>query len=149
MTRFDVTVGVAAAVLAVAAVGAFLLVVAAGRADRRARHADRAERAAAVDAVLERFTTPAGGVHREPPTVRVPAQYSAPPTEAMPARSPHSTPIDPARAEQLLAEIDEALAASAGAAGVEAASACCVKHYAPECRRVAVCCGACPTLPVS
>lgn len=89
------------------------------------------------------------GVHREPPTIRVPAQYAPPPTEVLPARSLHSTPIDPARAEQLLAEIGEALAASADAASVAAAAACCPRHYAPECRRVAVCCGACPTLPVS
>lgn len=161
MTRADVTVGVAAAVAAVFAVGAFLLVVAAGRADRRERAMLRAARAVSAEAAARSVTDqPAAGAHRERP--RVPAQYSAPDPEVLPAAALHAAPLDPARTDQLLAEISDALAAAGAAAPVEGVAPrpvpppggvrCvpgvpCPDHHPIDCRRYRTCCGTCPSLP--
>ena len=159
MTRADLGVAVAAALAAVFAVGAFLLVAAAGRADRRERALLRAMRAAAAEAAARPFTD-------QPGAHRVPAQTTPPVTEVLPARTLH-TPLDPARADQLLAEIDEALAAAGAGSGVEAVAPggvtgrpvldatgvrCvpgvpCPDHHSIDCRRYRVCCGSCPSLP--
>lgn len=157
MTRADVCVGVAAAVAAVFAVGAFLLVVAAGRADRRERRMLRAARVVSAEAAARSVTDPgpAAGAHRGRP--RVPAQYSAPDSEVLPAAALHATPLDPARTDQLLVEISDALAAAGAAAPVEGVAPrggvrCvpgdpCPDHHPIDCRRYRTCCGTCPSLP--